>query len=145
VAEGSESGGLLARSESGMAPACDKGGRGALRSLGVSLWAIRLMFDISLQRARASTPALPWCAASDYLAVVIEPWVRDPRIGSEQCFTNILELLSRRQAGFESSFHIAVFTGRNDYLQMAGDIADHSLDRIERGTAHEPVLDMPSG
>ena len=36
-AAGSESGGLLARSESGIAPACDKGGWGALRSLGVAL------------------------------------------------------------------------------------------------------------
>src|SRR6202161_2878976 len=37
VAAGSESGGLLARSESGIAPACDRGGWGALRRLGVSL------------------------------------------------------------------------------------------------------------
>jgi hypothetical protein len=34
---GSESGGLLARSESGIAPACDRGGWGALRSLGIGL------------------------------------------------------------------------------------------------------------
>src|SRR6202161_3713717 len=37
VAEASESGGLLARSESGTAPAWDSGGWGALRSLGVAL------------------------------------------------------------------------------------------------------------
>ena len=37
VADGSESGGLLARSESGIAPACDRGGWGALRSLGCRL------------------------------------------------------------------------------------------------------------
>lgn len=35
VAGGSESGGLLARCESGIAPACDRGGSGALRSLGI--------------------------------------------------------------------------------------------------------------
>src|ERR1019366_4118810 len=37
VAAGSESGGLLARSESGTAPACDRGGWGVLRSLGAGL------------------------------------------------------------------------------------------------------------
>jgi hypothetical protein len=47
VAEGSESGGLLARSESGIAPACDKGGWGELRSLGTGLlvlWLISVFF-----------------------------------------------------------------------------------------------------
>ena len=43
VAGGSESGGLLARSESGVAPRCDRGGWGTLRSLGVSLL-VRLIF-----------------------------------------------------------------------------------------------------
>jgi hypothetical protein len=43
VAAGSESGGLLARSESGIAPACDKGGWGALRSLGVGLLVRRVI------------------------------------------------------------------------------------------------------
>src|ERR1700730_2505312 len=37
VAAGSESRGLLARSESGTASACDKGGWGELRSLGTGL------------------------------------------------------------------------------------------------------------
>jgi len=37
VAEGSASGGLLARSESGVAPGYSKGGWGALRSLGLLL------------------------------------------------------------------------------------------------------------
>jgi hypothetical protein len=37
VAHGSTSGGFLARSESGGAPGCDKGGWGALRSLGIDL------------------------------------------------------------------------------------------------------------
>src|ERR1700684_3657135 len=37
VAEASESGGLLARSESGIAPECDRGGCEALRSVGVGL------------------------------------------------------------------------------------------------------------
>jgi hypothetical protein len=37
VAEGSESGGLLARSESGVAPAYDNGGWGASRYLGIGL------------------------------------------------------------------------------------------------------------
>ena len=85
------------------------------------------------------------CLFRESLAVVIETWVRDLWIGSEQCFTNILELLFGRQAGFKSSFDITLFTSRNNYLQMAADIANYSLDRIERGTAHEPVLDMPSG
>src|SRR5512141_883699 len=40
VAEGSESGGRLARSESGIAPACDKGGWGALRNRGAGLLAL---------------------------------------------------------------------------------------------------------
>jgi hypothetical protein len=43
VAEGSESGGLLARSLSGIAPACDRGGWGALRSLGIGLLVLRLI------------------------------------------------------------------------------------------------------
>jgi hypothetical protein len=42
-AEGWTSGGLLARSASAGAPACDRGGCGALRSFGVSLL-IRLIF-----------------------------------------------------------------------------------------------------
>jgi hypothetical protein len=37
VAEGSASGGFLARSESGVAPGYDGGGWGALRSLGIGL------------------------------------------------------------------------------------------------------------
>jgi hypothetical protein len=48
VAEGSESGGLLARSESGIAPACDKGGWGELRSLGTGLlvlWLINVVLS----------------------------------------------------------------------------------------------------
>jgi hypothetical protein len=44
-AEGWTSGGLLARSESAGAPACDRGGCGALRSFGVSLL-IRLIFPL---------------------------------------------------------------------------------------------------
>ena len=39
VAAGSESRGLLARSESGIAPGCERGGWGALRSLGAGLLA----------------------------------------------------------------------------------------------------------
>jgi hypothetical protein len=43
VTDGSASGGLLARSASAAAPACDRGGSGALRSLDVRLL-IRLRF-----------------------------------------------------------------------------------------------------
>jgi len=43
LAEGSESGGLLARSESGIDPACDRGGWGALRSLGIGLLVARVI------------------------------------------------------------------------------------------------------
>src|ERR1700684_4382467 len=45
VARVSPSGGFLARSESGIAPGCDRGGWGALRSLGISFlapWIISL-------------------------------------------------------------------------------------------------------
>src|ERR1700683_3104394 len=52
VAEGSESGGLLARSESGIAPACDSGGWGALGSLGVGLLIIGAYSIVVLQEAR---------------------------------------------------------------------------------------------
>src|SRR5216684_3228717 len=57
VAEGSESGGLLARSESGIAPACDRGGWGALRSLGIGLWVARVI--VFLFPTRPEDYALP--------------------------------------------------------------------------------------
>jgi hypothetical protein len=52
VAEGSASGGLLARSESGAEPGYDRGGWGALRSLGIGLFLIRVIFHCSFQEAR---------------------------------------------------------------------------------------------
>src|SRR6202167_6642548 len=51
-AEGWTSGGLLARSASAGAPACDNGGCGALRSFGVSLL-IRLIFHLPQRLALA--------------------------------------------------------------------------------------------
>jgi len=53
VAEGSESGGLLARSESGTAPAYDKGGWGELRSWGTGLLVLWLM-NVSFWEARSA-------------------------------------------------------------------------------------------
>src|ERR1039458_10014176 len=53
VADGSESGGLLARSESGIAPACDRGGWGALRSLGAGLFVLWLI-SCFLPRSQSS-------------------------------------------------------------------------------------------
>ena len=54
VAAGSESGGFLARSESGVAPGCDRGGWGALRSLGTGLLVIWLMLIVSFREAWAA-------------------------------------------------------------------------------------------
>src|ERR1700675_4522881 len=54
VAEGSESGGLLARSESGIAPACDRGGWEALRSLGIGLLVIGVIVHCFLPRGPRS-------------------------------------------------------------------------------------------
>src|SRR6202790_2457600 len=53
VAEGSERGGLFARSESGIAPACDRGGWGALRSLSIGLLVLWLI-QVSFREARAA-------------------------------------------------------------------------------------------
>jgi hypothetical protein len=50
VAEGSASGGLLARSESGVAPRCDRGGWGASGSLGIRLLVIWVIFNCFLPR-----------------------------------------------------------------------------------------------
>src|SRR5206468_2900537 len=50
VAAGSESGGFLARSESGVAPRCDRGGCGALCSLGTGLSVIWIINAILLSR-----------------------------------------------------------------------------------------------
>ena len=52
VAEGSGSSGLWARSESGIAPACDRGGWGALRSLSIGLLVLWLI-QVSFREARA--------------------------------------------------------------------------------------------
>ncbi len=48
VAEGSASGGLLARSESGTAPRCDSGGWGALRSFRTGRFVASVIFDCFL-------------------------------------------------------------------------------------------------
>jgi hypothetical protein len=56
MGDGSESVGLVARSESGIAPACDRGGWGAVRSLGTGLLAMWVMVDVSFQEVRA-----PYC------------------------------------------------------------------------------------
>src|SRR5664279_6075700 len=45
VAEGSARGGVLERSESGVAPRCDRGGWGVLRSVGVALFVIWVIVD----------------------------------------------------------------------------------------------------
>jgi hypothetical protein len=56
VAEGSESGGLLARSESGVAPGRDRGGCGALCSLGLLLLVIWIIFHCFFTKeARAAS------------------------------------------------------------------------------------------
>src|ERR1700730_10448180 len=58
VAEGSASGGLLARSESGVAPRCDRGGWGALRSLGSGLSVIWVIFHCFLSKRPEQRPSL---------------------------------------------------------------------------------------
>jgi len=76
------------------------------------------------------------------LAVVVTSWLRDP---SEQRFADRMELLFGQQAGFEGSFDIALLAGRVHYLQISGDIVDHPLNRIERNTAHNALIDLQSG
>jgi hypothetical protein len=63
VAEDSESGGLLARPESGVAPGRDCCGCGALRSLGIGLLIIRSYSIVSFQESRAA----PFAATADLL------------------------------------------------------------------------------
>jgi hypothetical protein len=58
VAEGSESGGLLARSESAIAPACDSGGLGALLSLGIDLVVREVIFHFDCFFPRGHSSAL---------------------------------------------------------------------------------------
>ena len=53
---GSASGGFLARSESGIDPRCDKGGWGALRSLGIGLLVIEVIFVLFLSKSPEQLP-----------------------------------------------------------------------------------------
>jgi hypothetical protein len=69
--------------------------------------------------------------------------VHNSRLRLEQFFTDRLQFLSSRQASFEGSFDITPLTGRDNYIEMPGHIADHALDRIERDTAHNALLDLP--
>ena len=55
MAEGSASGGLLARSESGAAPGRDRGGWAALCSLGIGLLDMGHIPIVSFQDARAAS------------------------------------------------------------------------------------------
>ena len=86
VAEASESGGLLARSESGIAPACDSGGWGALGSLRYRLAmnhsvffprvqsiALRLFIssiDCRIALARMVLPSLPGQGPNNSTALI---------------------------------------------------------------------------
>src|SRR5580693_205712 len=54
VGEGSTSGGFLARSASGVAPGYDRGGWGALCSLGIRLLVIWVIFHCSFQESRTA-------------------------------------------------------------------------------------------
>ena len=64
VERGAPSGGLLARSESGGAPGCAKGGWGVLRSLGVDLLLMRAIFY-----RLSSKEACRWSLANHFLPV----------------------------------------------------------------------------
>ena len=56
VAEGSASGGLLARSESAVAPGYDRGGWEALRSLGIGLLVIGVIIRLFLSKRPEEAP-----------------------------------------------------------------------------------------
>jgi len=68
VVAASASGGFLARSESGTAPACARGGWGALRNLGIGLLVIWLIFDRFLSGRRAP-PLAAWAHRFDKYSI----------------------------------------------------------------------------
>src|SRR4029077_11866944 len=64
VLAGSASGGFLARSESGTAPACSRGGWGALRNFGIGLLVVWLIFGGVFQRGKQPPPPAQPVAAN---------------------------------------------------------------------------------
>src|SRR5208282_5753451 len=67
------------------------------------------------------------------LAVVAVPWLRHPRLWSEQLLADRLELLFGQQTGFQGGFAVPLLAGRNDDVQVSRQIVDQALDRSKRG------------